>query len=159
MDSIKNDSKELFQGVQVKPFDFGGGKIEYKYQAIGFEVVDDLKSAKGMTNANPHLGKGGLEQIFTPDFKNLVREGKLKPILDSDTMKQLEKLGITFEPKLLQKVDENGKYVYKSICETMEVIAKDMNVVELDNFKVDQFDFDKIEKIIENIENAGGGIR
>ncbi|MGH1049269.1 hypothetical protein QRE62_00555 (plasmid) [Bacillus mycoides] len=55
---------------------------------------------------------------------NLVREGKAKPILDEQMMNRLRESGIEFDPILLQQVDKDGKYVYKSICISFSMFSK-----------------------------------
>ncbi|MGF9963738.1 hypothetical protein [Bacillus rhizoplanae] len=158
LESVGGDSKKLFQGVQVNPRVSADGAGDYKFQVIGFEMLDDLPSARGMTHANPQLGAGGLEQIFTPDFKQLVREGKAKTILDEQTMNRLREAGVEFDPILLQQVDKDGKYIYKSICDTLEVIVEDSNVVKLDNYQLSVDEVDDIKDAIREIQDAGGGI-
>ncbi len=159
LNSIDGNAKELFQGVQVNPRIMKDGTGEYKFQVIGFELLDDLPSARGMTTANPQLGKGGLEQIFTPEFKLLVREGKVKPILEKQTMVKLREKGIEFDPKLLQQVDKNGDYVYKSICDTFELIVEDSNVIKLENYRLNEIEVEKIKKAVKIIGDNGGGIQ
>ncbi|HGE5810456.1 pre-toxin TG domain-containing protein [Bacillus mycoides] len=158
LESVGGDSKKLFQGVQVNPRLSPDGTGEYKFQVIGFEMLDDLPSARGMTHANPQLGAGGLEQIFTPEFTQLVREGKAKPILDEQTMARLREKGIEFDPKLLQQVDKDGKYVYNSICDIFEVLIDDPNIVKLNNYKLGVDEIDDINDAIREISNTGGGI-
>ncbi|WP_242274322.1 hypothetical protein [Bacillus cereus group sp. BfR-BA-01310] len=122
-------------------------------------MLDDLPSARGMTHANPQLGTGGLEQIFTPEFKQLVREGRTKPMLDKQMMNRLRESGVEFDPILLQQVDKDGKYVYKSICDTLEVLTDDSNIIKLNNYNLNKMEIRKIKAAIKNIENSGGGIR
>ncbi|WP_048517389.1 hypothetical protein [Bacillus mycoides] len=160
LESVGGDSKKLFQGVQVNPRISRDGTGEYKFQVIGFEMLDDLPSARGMTHANPQLGAGGLEQIFTPDFPQLVREGKAKPILDEQTMARLREKGIEFDPKLLQQVDKDGEYVYKtSICNNVEVLTDDSNIIKLNNYNLNKMEIRQIKAAIKDIESSGGGIR
>ncbi|QWH97999.1 hypothetical protein EXW36_27735 (plasmid) [Bacillus mycoides] len=160
LESVGGDSMKLFQGVQVNPRIFPDGTGEYKFQVIGFEMLDDLPSARGMTHANPQLGAGGLEQIFTPDFPQLVREGKAKPILDEQTMARLREKGIEFDPKLLQQVDKDGEYVYKtSICNNVEVLTDDSNIIKLNNYNLNKMEIRQIKAAIKDIESSGGGIR
>ncbi|MGG0726643.1 hypothetical protein [Bacillus paramycoides] len=121
-------------------------------------MLDDLPSARGMTHANPQLGAGGFEQIFTPDFNQLVREGKAKPILDEQMMNRLRESGVEFDPILLQQVDKDGKYVYKSICDTLEVLTDDSNIIKLNNYQLSMDEIDDIKDAIREISNTGGGI-
>ncbi|MED1114936.1 hypothetical protein [Bacillus paramycoides] len=91
---------------------------------------------------------------------NLVKEGKAKSILDEQTMARLREKGIEFDPKLLQQVDKDGEYVYKtSICNAVEVLTNDSNIIKLNNYKLDEAAVMKIQKAVKNIENNGGGIR
>ncbi|QWG31444.1 hypothetical protein EXW58_28580 (plasmid) [Bacillus mycoides] len=158
LESVGGDSRKLFQGVQVNPRVLPDVTGDYKFQVIGFETLDDLPSARGMTHANPQLGAGGLEQIFTPDFKQLVRERKAKPILDEQMMNRLRESGVEFDPILLQQVDKDGKYVYKSICDIVEVLIDDPNIVKLNNYKLSVDEIDDIKDAIREIRNTVGGI-
>ncbi|MGG3555632.1 T7SS effector LXG polymorphic toxin [Peribacillus frigoritolerans] len=159
LDSVDGDSKKLFQGVQVNPREFDDGTGDYKFQVIKFELMDDLPSARGMTDANPQLGSGGLEQIFTPDFEDLLREGKVNPVLDDVTKQKLRGNGIEFNPTLLQQKDESGKYIYETISKTFVEIAEDPNVIKLKNFKLTKAEMDEINEAIENADLFEMGIR
>ncbi|MEK4067756.1 ribonuclease YeeF family protein [Peribacillus sp. FSL R5-0717] len=159
LDSVDGDSKKLFQGVQVNPREFDDGTGDYKFQVIKFELMDDLPSARGMTDANPQLGSGGLEQIFTPDFEDLLREGKVNPILDDVTKQKLKENGIEFNPTLLQQKDESGKYIYETISKTFVEIAEDPNVIKLKNFKLTEEELLKIKQAVKLLEESGGGIK
>ncbi|WP_258832750.1 ribonuclease YeeF family protein [Peribacillus frigoritolerans] len=159
LDSVDGDSKKLFQGVQVNPREFDDGTGDYKFQVIKFELMDDLPSARGMTDANPQLGSGGLEQIFTPDFEDLLREGKVNPVLDDVTKQKLRGNGIEFNPTLLQQKDESGKYIYETISKTFVGIAEDPNVIKLKNFKLTKAEMDEINEAIENADLFEMGIR
>ncbi|MBT2614243.1 ribonuclease YeeF family protein [Bacillus sp. ISL-78] len=159
LDSVDGDSKKLFQGVQVNPREFDDGTGDYKFQVIKFELMDDLPSARGMTDANPQLGSGGLEQIFTPDFEDLLREGKVNPVLDDVTKQKLRGNGIEFNPILLQQKDESGKYMYETISKTFVEIAEDPNVIKLKNFKLTKAEMDEINEAIENADLFEMGIR
>ncbi|MFE4142985.1 ribonuclease YeeF family protein [Peribacillus sp. YIM B13472] len=159
LDSVDGDSKKLFQGVQVNPREFDDGTGDYKFQVIKFELMDDLPSARGMTDANPQLGSGGLEQIFTPDFEDLLREGKVNPVLDDVTKQKLRGSGIEFNPTLLQQKDESGKYIYETISKTFVEIAEDPNVIKLKNFKLTKAEMDEINEAIENADLFEMGIR
>ncbi|WP_233206312.1 hypothetical protein [Bacillus mycoides] len=90
---------------------------------------------------------------------NLVKEGKAKPILDEQMMNRLRESGVEFNPILLQQVDKDEKYVCKSICDTLEVLTDDSNIIKLNNYKLDEAAVMKIQKAVKNIENNGGGIR
>ncbi|MGA4721517.1 ribonuclease YeeF family protein [Fictibacillus nanhaiensis] len=158
LDSVNGDSKELFQGVQVNPRVSQDGTGDYKYQIIAFEFLEDIPSARGITNANPQLGNGGLEQIFTPDFKELVRDGKVIPILNDETIKMLKSNGIEFDKELLQLIDSEGNYIHKSICDTFISIADDKNIVKLENNILSEEEVLDIEKAIEKVAKNGGGI-
>ncbi|PQZ47037.1 hypothetical protein CQZ94_29040 [Bacillus sp. MYb209] len=89
---------------------------------------------------------------------NLVKEGKAKPILDEQSMARLREKGIEFDPKLLQQVDKDGKYVYNSICDIFEVLIDDPNIVKLNNYKLGVDEIDDIKDAIREIRNTGGGI-
>jgi hypothetical protein len=128
------DATKLFDGVQVKPRELMDGTGDYKFQAIGFRFNDNIESAKGITDANPQFGHGGLEQIFTPDFETLVRIGKITPVLDDASRDLLKTQGVEFDPIKLQMKDEDGNYVYKSVCNTHISIEKDINVIKLSNY-------------------------
>ena len=99
-----------------------------------------------------------MEQIFTPDFKELVRQGKVEPLLDKDTIEKLKKIGVEFNPVLLQQVDKDGKYIYKSICEVAEVIVDDSNIIKLNNYELTKSEIDEINDAIREIRLNGGGI-
>ncbi|WP_330502072.1 T7SS effector LXG polymorphic toxin [Peribacillus frigoritolerans] len=159
LDSVDGDSKKLFQGVQVNPREFDDGTGDYKFQVIKFELMDDLPSARGMTDANPQLGSGGLEQIFTPDFEDLLREGKVNPVLDDVTKQKLRGNGIEFNQTLLQQKDESGKYIYETISKTFVEIAEDPNVIKLKNFKLTEEELLKIKQAVKLLEESGGGIK
>ncbi|PGV62329.1 hypothetical protein COD94_18235 [Bacillus cereus] len=90
---------------------------------------------------------------------NLVKEGKAKPILDEQTMARLREKGIEFDPKLLQQVDKDGKYVYNSICDIFEVLIDDPNIVKLNNYNLNKMEIRQIKAAIKDIESSGGGIR
>ncbi|WP_242274637.1 hypothetical protein [Bacillus cereus group sp. BfR-BA-01310] len=90
---------------------------------------------------------------------NLVKEGKAKPILDEQMMNRLRESGVEFNPILLQQVDKDEKYVCKSICDTLEVLTDDSNIIKLNNYKLDEAAVMKIQKAVKNIENNGEGIR
>ncbi|MGR3779566.1 hypothetical protein COJ42_24925 [Bacillus cereus] len=90
---------------------------------------------------------------------NLVKEGKAKPILDEQMMNRLRESGVEYNPILLQQVDKDEKYVCKSICDTLEVLTDDSNIIKLNNYKLDEAAVMKIQKAVKNIENNGGGIR
>ncbi|KMN45521.1 hypothetical protein VK90_08520 [Bacillus sp. LK2] len=96
--------------------------------------------------------------MFTPDFKQLVREGKAKPILDEQMMNRLRESGVESDPILLQQVDKDGKYVYKSICDTLEVLTDDSNIIKLNNYQLSMDEIDDIKDAIREISNTGGGI-
>ncbi|MFJ7929762.1 ribonuclease YeeF family protein [Peribacillus sp. NPDC096448] len=159
LDSVDGDSKKLFQGVQVNPREFDDGTGDYKFQVIQFELMDDLPSARGMTDANPQFGSGGLEQIFTPDFEDLLREGKVNPVLEDVTKQKLRGNGIEFNPTLLQQKDESGKYIYETISKTFVEIAEDSNVIKLKNFELTKAEMDEINEAIENADLFEMGIR
>ncbi|MED0993367.1 hypothetical protein [Bacillus nitratireducens] len=74
-------------------------------------------------------------------------------------MNRLRESGVEFDPLLLQQVDTDGKYVYKSICDTLKVLTDDSNIIKLNNYKLDEAEVMKIQKAVKNIENNGGGIR
>ncbi|USK58759.1 ribonuclease YeeF family protein [Peribacillus asahii] len=159
LDSVNGDSKRLFQGVQVNPREFDDGTGDYKFQIIAFELLDDLPSARGMTDANPQFGLGGLEQIFTPDFDDLLREGKVIPILEDVTKDKLREKGIEFEPKLLQQKDENGKYMYETISKTFVEISEDPHVIKLGNYKLTEEEVLQIKNAVKLMEESGKGIK
>lgn len=145
------DATKLFDGVQVKPRELMDGTGDYKFQAIGFQFNDNIESAKGITDANPQFGHGGLEQIFTPDFETLVRIGKVTPVLDDASRDLLKTQGVEFDPIKLQMKDEDGNYVYKSVCNTHISIDKDSNVIKLSNYIVSE---DKMELIKSRLEGT-----
>ncbi|WP_260871834.1 hypothetical protein [Bacillus sp. X1(2014)] len=151
LSDVGYDATKLFDGVQVKPRELMDGTGDYKFQAIGFQFNDTIESAKGITDANPQFGHGGLEQIFTPDFETLVRIGKVTPVLDDATRDLLRSQGVEFDPIKLQMKDEDGNYVYKSICNTHISIAEDSNVIKLSNYIVSD---DKMELIKSRLEGT-----
>ena len=59
----------------VKHAQFG-----YRLGMTAYVVDEDIAAAFGITKANPHLGSGGLPQIFVPDGKELIEKGVLKPV-------------------------------------------------------------------------------
>ncbi|MCX6180610.1 MAG: FG-GAP-like repeat-containing protein [Bacteroidetes bacterium] len=60
-------SKQIWEGLQVKPHDVRGPRTE-----VGiYTVVGDTPAAFGTTYANPQFGAGGLPQIFIPNFEGL----------------------------------------------------------------------------------------
>ncbi|MGS0533950.1 hypothetical protein ACU80C_29410 (plasmid) [Bacillus mycoides] len=90
---------------------------------------------------------------------NLVRERKAKPILDEQMMNRLRESGIEFDPILLQQVDKDGEYVYKtSICNTVEVLTNDSNIIKLNNYKLSVDEIGDIKDSIREISNTGGRI-
>ncbi|MED1094036.1 hypothetical protein [Bacillus paramycoides] len=89
---------------------------------------------------------------------NLVREGKAKPILDEQMMNRLRESGIEFDPILLQQVDKDEKYVYKSICDTLEVLTDDSNIIKPNNYKLSVDEIGDIKDSIREISNTGGRI-
>ena len=156
LDSVNGDSKKLFQGVQVNPREFDDGTGDYKIQIIGFKLLDDIPSARGITDANPQSGSGGLEQIFTPDFENIIREGKVVPLLDDITKDKLREKGIEFNRKLLQQKDGNGKYMYETICKTFIEISEDPNIIKLGNYKVTEEEVLQIKNAVKLMEESEG---
>ncbi|EOO34073.1 hypothetical protein IKK_05759 [Bacillus mycoides] len=73
-------------------------------------------------------------------------------------MNRLRESGIEFDPILLQQVDTDGKYVYKSICDTLEVLTDDSNIIKLNKYKLSVDEIDDIKDAIREISNTGGGI-
>ncbi|WP_353949242.1 hypothetical protein ABNN70_06915 [Sporolactobacillus sp. Y61] len=47
-------------------------KAIYREKMGAYRLNADLKGANGFAKANPQFGKGGLEQIFIPDFQELL---------------------------------------------------------------------------------------
>lgn len=78
------DAGKLFDGLQVAPWlpddpsmlDMAG----YRQKMMAYEVVEEVPAAFGITRANTGLGKGGLPQIFIPDFRKLVADGKIREV-------------------------------------------------------------------------------
>ncbi|WP_199190720.1 hypothetical protein [Bacillus mycoides] len=58
----------------------------------------------------------------------------------------------------MQQVDTDGKYVYKSIYDTLEVLTDDSNIIKLNNYKLSVDEIDDIKDSIREISNTGGGI-
>jgi len=46
------------------------------------EVTEEVDVVFGITRSNPQFGKGGLPQIFVPNFNELVKNGVLKKLPD-----------------------------------------------------------------------------
>lgn len=149
---VDYDATRLFQGVQVKPRELLDGTGDFKFQIIGFRFNEGIESARGITDANPIFGGGGLEQIFTPNFESLIRSGKVSPVLDEMTREMLKKQGVEFDPIKLQMKDEDGNYIYKSICNTHLSIESDTNVVKLTNYIVGEDSMRLIKSGLEQIK-------
>ena len=107
-------------------------------------ILEDITKPKGITAANPHLGKGGIVQNYVPDFEQALREGKIVPLLDTDTINNLEgknvwikslgkELEVTFDPVKLLEKDASGNYKYATICSVGDSIKADGNAIVLDN--------------------------
>ncbi|PQZ49967.1 hypothetical protein CQZ94_26105 [Bacillus sp. MYb209] len=75
---------------------------------------------------------------------NLVKGGKAKPILDEQMMNRLRESGVEFDSILLQQVDKDGKYVYKSICDTLEVLTDGSNIIKINNSDLNKMEIRKI---------------
>lgn len=81
VDKINGDSRKMFEGLQVKPYwEDGMQAAEYRSKMMAYEITDDIDVAFGITNANPQFGKGGLPQMFIPDFNELVKNGVIKKV-------------------------------------------------------------------------------
>ncbi|MBK2266495.1 hypothetical protein [Francisella philomiragia] len=68
-DRVTGDTTKLWEGLQVKPHP----KFGYRKQMAIYEVVEDTPSAFGTTKANPQFGKGGLPQIFVPQYSTNLK--------------------------------------------------------------------------------------
>jgi hypothetical protein len=81
---VNNDAQKLFRGLQVAPYrpttEDQMHLSGYRKEMMPYEMVDDIPAAFGITRANPGLGEGGLPQIFVPDFKKLLEQGKIREI-------------------------------------------------------------------------------
>ncbi|WNJ97889.1 hypothetical protein RND59_17350 [Vibrio ruber] len=63
------NAEKLFSGLQVAPHpDYG-----YRPGVTACEVMEDTPAAFGITRASPHLGEGGLPQLYVPDFQVKLR--------------------------------------------------------------------------------------
>ena len=89
-------------------------------------------------------GYYGIVQNYVPDFEQALREGKIVPLLDTDTINNLEgkkvwirslgkELEVTFEPAKLLEKDASGNYKYATICSVGDSIKADGNAIVLDN--------------------------
>ena len=89
-------------------------------------------------------GYYGIVQNYVPDFEQALREGKIVPLLDTDTVNNLEgkkvwirslgkELEVTFDPTKLLEKDTSGNYKYATICSVGDSIKAHGNAIVLDN--------------------------
>ena len=70
-------SKEnLWQGHPVKPDALAG----YRDTVTAYTVTQDATAATGTVAANPQLGSGGLQQLFIPNFQEVLQAGQNVPL-------------------------------------------------------------------------------
>lgn len=73
--SIGGNKVKLWEGLQVAPHPTHG----YRGQVGVYEVITSTPAATASTLANTQFGKGGLPQVFVPDYKTNL---KLLEIID-----------------------------------------------------------------------------
>ena len=76
IETSDRDAKIIFEGLQVEKHPIYG----YRGEMEGYLFNEDIIGAYGIAKANPHFGKGGLEQYFIPDVQDLIDKGILKPV-------------------------------------------------------------------------------
>ena len=70
-----------FEGLQVKPYwEDGMNFAEYRSKMMAYEIIEPIDVAFGITKANHQFGSGGLPQMFIPNFKELLSNGKIKKV-------------------------------------------------------------------------------
>ena len=70
-----------FEGLQVKPYwEDGMNFAEYRSKMMAYEIIEPIDAAFGITKANHQFGSGGLPQMFIPNFKELLSNGKIKKV-------------------------------------------------------------------------------
>ena len=81
LDRINGDARKLFEGLQVKPYwEDGMNFAEYRSKMMAYEIIEPIDAAFGITKANHQFGSGGLPQMFIPNFKELLSNGKIKKV-------------------------------------------------------------------------------
>ena len=70
-----------FEGLQVKPYwEDGMNFAKYRSKMMAYEIIEPIDAAFGITKANHQFGSGGLPQMFIPNFKELLSNGKIKKV-------------------------------------------------------------------------------
>ncbi|MGH8968871.1 MAG: putative T7SS-secreted protein [Actinomycetes bacterium] len=72
VDEVGTDARELFEGVQVRPYEGS-----YRDELTVYRAGNDLDVAVGYALRNPDYGAGGLRQVYVRDMQRLVDDGVL----------------------------------------------------------------------------------
>ncbi|MFF2500721.1 hypothetical protein [Peribacillus sp. NPDC058075] len=91
-----NNSKTIFEGLQVKPYwEKGMQKAIYRNKMGAYELNVDIIGGNGIAKNNPQFGKGGMEQIFMADFNELLHNNYIRRLKNEEII--LNNSEISFE--------------------------------------------------------------
>lgn len=75
VDEVGADARQLFEGLQVKPFEGA-----YRDQVTVFRATRDIPVAVSYAMHNPQFGAGGLRQLYVHQMQQLVDAGHLEVV-------------------------------------------------------------------------------